>query len=195
MSDIDEIKKRMEKRKGGRNKKVLTDYHFSKFYNLMIKCMVLLLVIVSVFSYMKVSDNGEYIKNHIFSNVYFNQMINWINTQFYEFFPTETSTTVSSKVSYKHIKDNLYTNSSNEVVNFSKGRVIYTGNQKLLGNYVTILLENNIEVTFGHLSDVFVKKFDLVEKSTIIGTCEDNVLIIFTQGEKEIDYATFQKLL
>jgi len=50
-------------------------------------------------------------------------------------------------------------------------------------------------VTFGHLSDVFVKKFDLVEKSTIIGTCEDNVLIIFTQGEKEIDYATFQKLL
>jgi len=195
MNEIDEIKNRMNKRKGTQ-RKTLTDHHFLKFYNLMIKCMVLLLVVIAVFTYMKITPQGQYVQEHIFSRIHFHEAIAWINQQFYDFFPNdESTTTVSSTVSYQHIKDNLYTNQTNEVVNFSKGRVIYTGKQDLLGNYVTILLDNNIEVTFGKLTDVFVSSFDQVDKATIIGTCEENVLIVFTQGEKEIDYETFQKVL
>ena len=80
-------------------------------------------------------------------------------------------------------------------MNFGKGRVIYVGEQNLLGKYVTILLENNIEVTFGNMQDVFVSMYDQVEESTILGTYEDQVMIVFTQGEQEIDYSTFEELI
>ena len=69
------------------------------------------------------------------------------------------------------------------------------GEQNLLGKYVTILLENNIEVTFGNMQDVFVSMYDQVEESTILGTYEDQVMIVFTQGEQEIDYSTFEELI
>ena len=107
----------------------------------------------------------------------------------------EETATVSSKMNYTHIKDNYYTNQSNEVLNYGKGRVIYVGEQNLLGKNVTILLENNIEVTFGNMQDVFVSMYDQVEESTILGTYEDQVMIVFTQGEQEIDYSTFEELI
>ena len=65
----------------------------------------------------------------------------------------------------------------------------------MLGKYVTVLLENNVEVTFGNLQDVFVSLYDQVEESTILGTYEDQIMIIFTQGEQEIDYSTFEELI
>ena len=37
--------------------------------------------------------------------------------------------------------------------------------------------------------------FDQVEESTILGTYEDQVMIVFTQGEQEIDYSTFEELI
>ena len=69
------------------------------------------------------------------------------------------------------------------------------GEQNLVGKYVTVLLENNIEVTFGNMQDVFVSMYDQVEESTILGTYEDQVMIVFTQGEQEIDYSTFEELI
>ena len=125
----------------------------------------------------------------------FSKVTSWINQHFLSFQGQEETATVSSKMNYTHIKDNYYTNQSNEVLNFGKGRVIYVGEQNLLGKYVTILLENNIEVTFGNMQDVFVSMYDQVEESTILGTYEDQVMIVFTQGEQEIDYSTFEELI
>ena len=88
---------------------------------------------------------------------------------FLSFQGQEETATVSSKMNYTHIKDNYYTNQSNEVLNFGKGRVIYVGEQNLLGKYVTILLENNIEVTFGNMQDVFVSMYDQVVRINYIG--------------------------
>ena len=192
MNEIDEIKRRMEKRRA-RAYPVLTDRHFSKFYNAMIKCMVVLMVVIAVCAYVKVSPNGEQVKDYIFNDLNFQQVTKWFQQQLSHLNNNE-SISVSSQVSYTHIKDNYYTNQSNEVLNFSKGRVIYVGEQKLLGKYVTVLLENNIEVTYGQLTDVFVSLYDKIEEATIIGTYNEQVMIIFTQGEKEIDYDTFEDL-
>lgn len=194
MSEIDEIKKRMEKRKG-RHYHTLTDHHFLKLYNGMIKCMVVLLVGVAVCSYVKVSPNGTYVKDFIFNDLHFNEMTKWINHQILSFQNKEDTTTVSKQVGYTQIEDNFYTNQSNEVLNFDKGRVIYVGQQDILGQYVTVLLENNVEVTYGQLTDVFVGLYDQVDAATILGTYQDKVMIIFTQGEKEIDYSTFEELI
>lgn len=194
MSEIDEIKKRMERRRGRKNA-TLTDHHFLKVYNAMIKAMVVLLVGVAVCAYVKVSPNGEYIKNYVLNDLHFTEMTKWVNDQVLSWTSKGDAVTVSSKVSYTNIKDNYYTNKSNEVLNFDKGRVIYVGKQDMLGQYVTVLLENNVEVTFGQLTDVFVSAYDQVDASTILGTYQDKVMIIFTQDEKEIDYATFEELL
>lgn len=194
MSEIDEIKKRMERRRGRKNT-TLTDRHFLKVYNAMIKAMVVLLVGVAVCAYVKISPNGEYIKNYVLNDLHFTEMTKWVNNQVLSWTKKDDAATVSSKVSYTNIKDNYYTNKSNEVLNFDKGRVIYVGKQDMLGQYVTVLLENNVEVTFGQLTDVFVSAYDQVDASTILGTYQDKVMIIFTQDEKEIDYATFEELL
>ena len=51
-----------------------------------------------------------------------------------------------------------------------------------------------MEVTYGQLTDVFVSLYDQVDTATIIGTYNKQVMIIFTQGEKEIDYDTFEEI-
>lgn len=193
MNEIDEIKKRIRIRKS--QKRQLTDYHFKRLYNGMIKTMVVLLVVVTIGAYVKVSPNGTLIKDYIFNDQNFKQSINWIQTQFHTLLNKDNSVLVSKKVSYTHLKDNYYTNQSNEVLNFEKGRVIYVGEQNMLGHYVTVLLENNVEVTFGNMNDIFVNLYDQVDASTILGTYQDKVLIVFTQGEKELDYETFEEFI
>lgn len=194
MNEIDEIKKRMQKRKGKHYQR-LTDHHFLKIYNGMIKCMVVLLVGVAICSYVKISPNGTYVKEFIFNDLRFNEITTWVNNHLLSFQNKETTATVSSQVGYTQIEGNYYTNQTNEVLNFDKGRVIYVGEQDMLGQYVTVLLENNIEVTYGQLTDVFVSLYDQVDAATILGTYQDQVMIIFTQGEKEIDYSTFEELI
>ena len=195
MNEIDEIKRRMEKRRAHQHP-TLTDLHFSRLYNGMIKCMVVLLVGVAICAYVKVSPNGEYIKDYVLNDMHFTELTKWVNNQLLSFNKkNDNAATVSSQVSYKNIKDNYYTNQSNEVLNFDKGRVIYVGKQDMLGQYVTVLLENNIEVTFGQMTDVFVSAYDQVDAATILGTYQNQVMIIFTQGEKEIDYSTFEELI
>ena len=195
MNEIDEIKRRMEKRRAHHHP-TLTDRHFSRLYNGMIKCMVVLLVGVAICAYVKVSPNGEYIKDYVLNDMRFTELTKWVNNQLLSFNKkSDNAATVSSQVSYKNIKDNYYTNQSNEVLNFDKGSVIYVGKQDMLGQYVTVLLENNIEVTFGQMTDVFVSAYDQVDAATILGTYQNQVMIIFTQGEKEIDYSTFEELI
>ena len=193
VNEIDEIKKRIRIRKN--QKRQLTDYHFKRLYNGMIKTMVVLLVAVTIGAYVKVSPNGTLIKDYIFNDQNFKQSINWIQTQFHTLLNKDDSVLVSKKVSYTHLKDNYYTNQSNEVLNFEKGRVIYVGEQNMLGHYVTVLLENNVEVTFGNMNDIFVNLYDQVDAATILGTYQDKVLIVFTQGEKELDYETFEEFI
>ena len=193
VNEIDEIKNRIRIRKS--QKRQLTDYHFKRLYNGMIKTMVVLLVVVTIGAYVKVSPNGTLIKDYIFNDQNFKQSINWIQTQFHTLLNKDNSVLVSKKVSYTHLKDNYYTNQSNEVLNFEKGRVIYVGEQNMLGHYVTVLLENNVEVTFGNMNDIFVNLYDQVDASTILGTYQDKVLIVFTQGEKELDYETFEEFI
>lgn len=196
VNELDEIRRRITKRKGRKNPK-LTDRHFLKFYNAMVKCMVVLMVGIAISAYVKTSPNGEYIKNYVLNDLHFSEFTKWVNNQILSLTNDNdnNAATVSTKVGYKNIEGNYYTNNSNEVLNFAKGRVIYVGQQDMLGKYVTVLLENNVEVTFGQMTDIFVSAYDQVNASTILGTYQDKVLIVFTQGDREIDYETFEELL
>ncbi len=188
MNDLDEIRKRISQRKG----RTLTDHHFTKLYNAMMKLMVVMLVGLAVLSYVKISPNGTYIKDYILNSDYYESVSLWISQHL---FVNTNDLNVSTYVAYTHISDNYYTSSSNEVLNFDSGRVIYVGNQDLLGNYVTVLLSNGVEVTYGQMNDIFVSVYDSVEASTILGTYDDRLMMVFTKDDDEIDYTTFLELL
>lgn len=189
MSDIDEIKRRINDRKKNKDK-VLNDYHFSKIYNGMIKCMIVMLTLLSVGAFIKISPHASVIDDYILNDQYYKNLYTMTMSYFQQYFDQE-EVAVSKNVNYTHIKENLYTNSTNEVLNFSNGRVVYVGNQPLLEQYVVVLLENNVEVTYGKLTDVFVDNYDILEEGTIIGTYNNEVILIFNEGIKEIDYETF----
>lgn len=193
MSDIDEIKRRISDRKKDKDK-VLTDYHFSKVYNGMIKCMIVMLTLLSVGSFIKISPHASIINQYILNDQYYKDAYNWTMTYISGLF-NQSRVVVSEEISYTHIKDNYYTNMSNEALNFTNGRVVYIGNQPLLGQYVVVMLENNIEVTYGNLSDVFVGLYDTLESGTIIGTYNDQILLVFNEGIKEISYETFKEIV
>ena len=129
MNDIDEIKKRINERKKNKNK-VLNDYHFSKIYNGMIKCMIIMLTVLSVGAFIKISPHSTLIDDYILNDQYyrdvFYETMSYVQKRF-----GQNEVTVSTNISYTHIKDNLYTNSMNEVLNFSSGRVVYVGNQPI----------------------------------------------------------------
>ena len=72
MSDIDEIKKRIKDRKHC-NEKVLTDYHFSKVYNGMIKCMIVMLTLLSVGAFIKISPHVDIIDTYILNDEYYKE--------------------------------------------------------------------------------------------------------------------------
>ena len=68
MSELDEVRKRMNRRKGNQP---LTDYHFKKLYNGMIRFMVMIVVILSSLIIVKNHD----LEGTILNNKMLNQTI------------------------------------------------------------------------------------------------------------------------
>ena len=57
MDDLDEVRKRMQKRRGV--KKPLNDDNFKRFYNFMVKFMVVIVVALVSLSYVKLNPNSS----------------------------------------------------------------------------------------------------------------------------------------
>lgn len=187
MSDIEQVRKRLQKRKG--NPKSLNDNSFKKVYNGMIRLMVLLLVGLSIVTYTKVFPETN-IKEYILSDQNYKVFTNWVASTFLNFLPKD-DIAVSGGVEYTHLEDKYYSNNTNEVINFREGKVIYTGTKDVLGKYVVVLFENDVQVTYSNIQDVFVKLYDTVEQGMVLGTYNEKVALEFEHLGKKISYETF----
>lgn len=189
MSDIEEVKRRIRKRKGKEVHQTLNDRHFKRVYNVMIKSMVVLLVGLSLVTYFKINPSSN-IKTYILNDATFKSFTTWASNTFLSFLP-EQDLPVSSEVTYQHLEDDYYTNNSNEVVNMKKGKVIYTGNQEMVGAYVVVLFDNDVQVTYSGMQEVFVDLYDTVEQGMVLGTYDQKLILLFEYLGKDIDYDTF----
>lgn len=187
MSDVEEIRKRLQKRKG--TYRSLDDHSFKKVYNGMIRMMVLLLVGLSIVTYTKVFPNTN-IKDYILNNENYKVFTNFVSSTFLSFLPNE-DIPVNGGVQYTHIKDTYYTNNTNEVINLNKGKVVYAGNEEQSGYYVVVLFENDVQVRYAKMQESFVKLYDTVEQGMVIGTYNEKVSLEFEYLGKEITYETF----
>ena len=176
MSNLDDVRKRMQKRRGT-NKKPLNDDNFKRFYNFMVKFMVVILVVLVSMSYIKINPDSN-IKKMILNDT---------------FLPSD-DVSVSSGVEYQHVKDDYYKNNSNEVLSIEAGRVIATGNDENLSGYVVILGKNDVEITYSNIDNVMVTLYDEVDQGMVLGSYQDQFVLQFEHLGKEISYEEYQRM-
>lgn len=182
MSDIDEVRKRIEKRK-----KPLTTAHFNKLYNGMIRIMILMVVVIGSM----IVTNDKKLQSQIFDSRYVKQFVTFISQSVYSFLPEDTE--VSQQVIYQGGEDDFYTAESNQVIAFGKGKVIKVEkNDDELGNYIIVLDHQDVEITFGHLKEIQVKLYDEVSEGSVLATYEDRFSMTFEQFGQQITYQDFQ---
>lgn len=180
MNDIEQIRKRLQGRKTNRP---LNDHMFKRFYNSMIKLMVVLVTGLLLFTYSK-SNQLNVLFDDVFSNQWIIQTKVWINEHIYTF---DEDIMVSNTVSYQGLGNDLYTNYTNDVTSLDDGRVIYLGS-----DYVTVLLDNNVQVTYSDLNEVTIELYTKITKDQVIGHCNEEVKMTFEYLGKWIDYDTYQ---
>ena len=182
MSEVDEVKKRIERRK-----KPLTNAPFNKLYNGMIRMMVLMIVVIGA---MIVVNHPE-IESQIFDNRYMKQFVTFVSQSIYSFLPEDHQ--VSQSVDYQKVKDDYYTGDSNRLIAFGKGKVIQVKkNDQLLGNYLVVLDENEVEITYSHLEEIQVKQFQEIKKDTVLATYNQKFQMTFEYLGKTITYQDYQ---
>ena len=190
MSDLDEIRKRMQKRKG--TKYPLNDDNFKRFYNFMVKFMVVIVVALVSLSYVKLNPNSS-IKEMVLNDANYKAVTSWISDTLFSFLPDE-DVSVSSAVTYQNISGDYFKNNSNEVLSITDGRVIETGVDDGSGSYVTVLGKDEVEITYGNIDNVMVALYDEVAQGMILGSYQEQLILKFEYLGEEITYEEYQRM-
>ena len=191
MSDLDDVRKRMQKRRGT-NKKPLNDDNFKRFYNFMVKFMVVILVVLVSMSYVKLNPDSN-LKKIILNDANYKMVTSWLSDTLFSFLPSN-ETPVSSEISYQHVKDDYYKNNSNEVLSIEAGRVIEVGTDESLGSHVVILGKNNVTITYSEIDNVMVTLYDEVDQGMVLGSYNEKFILQFDYLGKEISYEEYQRM-
>ena len=190
MDGLDEVRKRMQKRRGV--KKPLNDDNFKRFYNFMVKFMVVIVVALVSLSYVKLNPNSS-IKEMVLNDANYKAVTSWISDTLFSFLPDE-DVSVSSAVTYQNISGDYFKNNSNEVLSITDGRVIETGIDDGSGSYVTVLGKDEVEITYGNIDNVMVALYDEVAQGMILGSYQEQLILKFEYLGEEITYEEYQRM-
>ena len=190
MDDLYEVRKRIQKRRGA--KKPLNDDNFKRFYNFMVKFMVVIVVALVSLSYVKLNPNSS-IKEMVLNDANYKAVTSWISDTLFSFLPDE-DVSVSSAVTYQNISGDYFKNNSNEVLSITDGRVIETGIDDGSGSYVTVLGKDEVEITYGNIDNVMVALYDEVAQGMILGSYQEQLILKFEYLGEEITYEEYQRM-
>lgn len=190
MDDLDEVRKRIQKRRGV--KKPLNDDNFKRFYNFMVKFMVVIVVALVSLSYVKLNPNSS-IKEMVLNDANYKAVTSWISDTLFSFLPDE-DVSVSSAVTYQNISGDYFKNNSNEVLSITDGRVIETGIDDGSGSYVTVLGKDEVEITYGNIDNVMVALYDEVAQGMILGSYQEQLILKFEYLGEEITCEEYQRM-
>lgn len=179
--DINDIKNRIRKR----NNKPLNDRNFKLVYNIMIKLMVIMLVVISSLCYVKFEPK---VVDNVLNNEVLTSSISWVSKVILSYLPEE-SISVSSDSGYTLIKDDYYTNDSNQVTSIEKGKVVTKTKDS-----IKILTSNNKYILYEEMKTVNVEKLKSVKKDTVLGTYDKKVKITFYHFNNKITYDEYKNI-
>ncbi len=174
MSEIDEAKKRIEKRR-----KPLNDHNFKKLYNSMIRLMVMMIVVLGSLIVL----NPEFEKN-IFNGAHLQKVITYLSQTVLDFLPEDMQ--VSQDVSYTKLKGNYYQGNSNQVVALKLGKIT-----RINKDQVKMIDEKGVEITFSSLKDIQVKEKQEVKQGDVIATYQQKFRMTFRYLGKNITYQEY----
>lgn len=175
MSEIDEAKKRIEKRR-----KPLNDHNFKKLYNSMIRLMVMMIVVLGTLIVLKNPD----LEKNIFNGAYLQKAITYLSQTVLDFLPEDMQ--VNQKVSYTKLKGNYYQGDSNQVIALKLGKIT-----KINKDQVKMIDEKGVEITFSSLKDIQVKEKQEVKQGDVIATYQQKFKMTFRYLGKNITYQEY----
>ena len=180
MSDLDDVRKRIEKRK-----RPLNDHNFKKLYNGTVRLMVMMIVVLGSLIVLK---NPE-LEQKIFNQKYLQQLITFVSQSVLDFLPEDVK--VSQELQYTLIKDDYYKGTGNQVLAMNDGKVIDVKKLKKSFGDVHVLDENGTEITFSRLKDIQVKKFQKIKQGDTIALYQQKFKMIFEYLGKQITYQEY----
>lgn len=190
MNDLDEVRKRIEKRRGSH--RPLNDANFKRFYNFMVKFMVVIVVALVSMSYVKLNPDSK-IKEMILNDANYQAITTWVTDSLFSFLP-DKQINVSNEVVYQSISGDYYKNDSNEVIAITNGRVIETGSNQENSSYIIILGDDEVAITYDNIENLTVTLYDQVEQGTILGTYQQQLKLQFEYLGQEISYEEYQRM-
>lgn len=97
-----------------------------------------------------------------------------------------TDAPVSATNPYTLLKDNQYSNGTNQATSGYAGIVLEIKKEADGKSSIRIRQDNGVEVTYGHLNEVVLKQEERVVKGAVMGTVDSYVTISAVKDEKSI---------
>ena len=174
-------------------------------FSYLIKTLLVIVIFLISLIYIRQNDiNKNKFKKIVYTNsISFARIYNIYNKYLGDVIPfknvkkDETKIVSSDKIIYENItkKDNGYILKVSEeyaIPSISGGIVIESKKDNKYGNLITIQNKDGLAITYGYIENLNIKLYDYVEKGEILGTCNNNLYLIFKKDDK---YITYEKYL
>ncbi len=146
-----------------------------KIYHLTMSFMCLL---VAMLVYL-INDKTQMISLATIKQMQFGDVVNLLtwNNVF-----DEKEEVISAGVNYQLLKDDFYSNGSNEVYNIFDGVV-----QQVEADSIVLLCDNGLHIRYSNLTNVHVKKDERILQNSLIGSMDSSVQIeIMNKNEEKL---------
>ena len=197
MTNIEKIRKRIEKRKRKVDlfqevKSLENKNKSNNLYKIMMGIMTVFALFMSFAIYAKKDSNGVYINSILNTNFNFTSFNKSLNNLI-NFKIVEDSNNpiqdmvVSSNVNYINVGDDFYTSEGNLAVSMDNGVITYVNGKD---DYYTVIVEydSGVRATYNGINEVNVYVNDRVYRDDILGSFNVKVEIIFIKNSEKISY-------
>jgi len=109
---------------------------------------------------------------------------------------SEAKTVFNENLSYDGFTDYLDGVSLNVgtdylVPSLDTGLVVFIGEKEGYGNTIVVQQANGIDVWYSNMSDVSVDMYEYVSKGSFIGSCHENLILVFKKDGNVLDYKKY----
>ena len=197
MSEIDKIKRRINKRKvkvdiNNEVKDLSNNGKSSSLFKVLMGIMTVYALFMSVAIYAKKDENAIALNKVLNTNINFTSFNKSLN-KLLDFRIIDNSneyihdSVVSSNVTYLSLGDDFYTREGNLVVALYDGVITYVNGKD---ESYTIIVEYDcgVRATYDNMSEVNVFVNDRIYSEDILGSYTDKVKIIFIKDSSKISY-------
>lgn len=121
-------------------------------------------------------------------NINFGLVSEWIPFEDW-FSQPEDTTLVNAIPSYQRLKENQYSNGTNQANLLMDGVVLHVESGDTSLGSVTIRHDNGVIATYGHLNQVQIKQDERIQRGAVAGTYDGYVTLTLLKDQKPIDLA------